>query len=292
MRDRVPDTRDHHRRPRRSDIGDQPDRGRRSGRGAGTRAGHPPEGLLPRRVAGHARPDADDDPPGRDDLGRHDGRPLDDHGDDGRPLHGGGRGSYHVHDRAPGDVGHEGVGLPRDEGDRRGNDARRRAARCARPRRRARRGRRRPGCGRRHVHRDHRRIARRRSQAANAILVPHHQAQHVVMAGARRLDPRRVRCRDRVVGVGGSRRRADRARGAGAASGVARSRHGRLHRVLVRAVRRTRLVADAPASPDPPRPGARRGWCDLLDPRRGDGRPRCAARSASPRWRRWPHSPS
>ncbi len=29
LRDRVPDTRDHHRRPRRSDVGDQPDRGQR-----------------------------------------------------------------------------------------------------------------------------------------------------------------------------------------------------------------------------------------------------------------------
>ena len=89
-----------------------------------------------------------------------------------------GRGADDVHDVASGDVGHEGVGVPRDEGDRRRNDAHRRAPGRAWPRRRARRGRCRRGGGRRAVHRGHRRAARRRSQAAATLLVPAHQAQH------------------------------------------------------------------------------------------------------------------
>ena len=93
-----------------------------------------------------------------------------------------------------------------------------------------------PRCGRRTFHRGHRRAARRRSQAAATLLVPADEAQHQVMAGARRLDPRRVRCRDRVVGAGRRRRRADCTRGAGRAGRAAGGRHGRLHGVPVRAV--------------------------------------------------------
>ena len=77
VRDRVPDGGDRDRRPRRPDSEVSKIIARDEVAGAGARAGHEPEGLLPRRRPGVARPDPHDDQRRRDDLGRHDARSLD-----------------------------------------------------------------------------------------------------------------------------------------------------------------------------------------------------------------------
>ena len=187
-----------------------------------------------------------------------------------------GRGTDDLHNVASGDVGHEGVGLPRHESDRRRNDAHRHAPGHTWPRRR--------GHAVAVVRGGGRRACSPRSQVCcSSPISSSHNASGSCSPSP---TPGRGWCgpgawilgtlrgRDRAVGAGWRGRRPDRARGVRRAGGAARGRCGRLHGIPVPAMRRARPLADTAAPPDPPRPGGRGRWCDVLDPRHRDGRSR------------------